>query len=259
MLAMVSATIQSLSGEVKKRISNDFIAACIYTLVAMGDAQLRMCSDCDLKNDFQAQAALHVTWVAFMCHLIIIPLIQLVCQRNTKWVGDILKGPWRLQEWVAFMFVIIVQVSSTFPSSRGFISMVFTHMCIAMMVVFLIVPPSAIAEPGPGVVLYICCYVFYGKHLPMERISLPIYAPHTGSSIKDMDQTISLGTAILFLVLQWKPWHLIPQFIRWLRRRDTEQPSRSLSNHPIYEKLYRVWFYRNDEENSQLEQGELDV
>jgi hypothetical protein len=252
-LTMVSATIQSLSGDDNKRISNDFIAACIYTLVAMGDAQLRMCSDCDLKSDFQAQAALHVTWATFICCIIIVPLIQWVCQKNNQRKVDTLNGPWRFRSWTAFMIVAIVQISSTYPSKQGFIPMMVTHMGIAMMVAFFILPPSTITKPGPGAVLYICCHSIYGKYLPMERIPLPIFAPRTGSSIMDMDQMIGLGTAILFLVLQWKPWRLILRFLPWLRRDEPEQPPR---RHRIYPKGNWIPIYPNNEENNQLEEKE---
>jgi hypothetical protein len=220
-LTMFSATISSIwRDEEEYSISIDFVAACLYTLASMGDVQLRFCSQTDIKSDFQAQAALDITYVAFFL---------------TSWV--VLLHIWRLERrespfrrptpskaqrykhriWAAFFFVIGVHTMSLGHYLFDILDLVQMEppmiLCLGAFAFIFYLPMSLMMR----FILWIYLEVIIGFRIRTELFSSPISAPRTGAKFTDMDQIISFLTTVVVLLVQWRIHQHTLDLFMWFR------------------------------------------
>jgi hypothetical protein len=207
-LSMISAICGAYSEYSEGKagpVSADLIAVSVGVLVAIVDLQLRLCYTCGVGlDDFQALAALHV--------LIIAPFFL-----------AIISGLSMKRYWMVLFLVVIIQLLVGVPTAlvggseklfKWVVILLINMLCLGAPAIYFLFSSHALAF----VLIYMGTYS--GARLFPETL-----VPQTGSKISDMDQVVTLATAIVALAVQWKIWRL-PSFFagkikqRWLEHRS---------------------------------------
>jgi hypothetical protein len=221
-LTIFSAAISTIwRDEEDYSISIDFVAACLYTLASMGDVQLRFCSQADIKGDFQAQAALDITYVAFfLTSWIVLFHIWRLGRRESRFHPPTPSRAQRYKHrvWTAFFFVIGVHIMSLGHHLFDILDLAQMEplmiLCLGAFAFAFYLPMSLVMR----VTLWIYLEVIIGFRIRTELFSSPISAPRTGAKFTDMDQMISFLTTVVILLVQWRiPQHTLDLFM-WFRR-----------------------------------------
>ncbi|PVF91220.1 hypothetical protein CPB86DRAFT_830689 [Serendipita vermifera] len=148
---MISATYSAIFEDSRKPISLDFVAMCIYALVAMADFQFRTCPTCDIKSDLQAQDALHVIFSTLIGCLIIFGFSQLTYEiEMDSSECNVLLGPWKLKAWGAFLLLIIAQIISADNSGFAFIASCAVDSLVALLTAWYLLIPLSLGKILPG-------------------------------------------------------------------------------------------------------------
>jgi hypothetical protein len=228
-LTMISSAFSCFPRDKRGGIPLDFITACLYALASMGDVQLRVCTGCNLKSDLQAQAGLHIAFVALLIGKFTFILSQWTLEKQQPDHREIVHVLWRsrmFQVWAAFLLVIAAQILLLTHSILGIMDSLVTDLLITFFMSLFIFGPHTV----PKLLSFIYIWVFlggpHGRHLRTEPFLWPIFSPRTGAKITDMDQIISLGTTIVALSIQWKVWSRslegfsIMRRHLWVKRQD---------------------------------------
>jgi hypothetical protein len=220
---MISATVNTVMKQKENAVSMDFYAVCIYALAAMGDLQLRLCTACDfkrdIKQDFQAQASLHIVFVSLLCFSIMVVLCQSAFElQERRRPVEALFGPKRYQVWSAFLFIILIQL---FSLLNAMIDNIWAFLVLGFYLVgitaWFVGVPTSIVKLLPGSILY-GFLVSFCQDLCKEPLFLALSPPKSGSSISDMDQILSVVTTLTLLAIQWKARYLILDLVSFTRR-----------------------------------------
>ncbi|PVF93685.1 hypothetical protein CPB86DRAFT_818586 [Serendipita vermifera] len=208
---MVSAISTTITKRNINSVSIDFVATSIYSLAAMGNLQLRLCSNCDYKNDFQVKAALHISLIAFLFTLSTIFIGEMI-YRNDDDRTCLSTGQWGL--WKLFMWFFCISRIARYYQMLEFdmpalIGIDITFLIGSMM--FELVSHSPNPPYGLIPVTKALKYILIYQILCMEMGVLrqdnvmfiwPTSTPSTGSKLSDMDQAMALVTAIIAIIAQ---------------------------------------------------------
>ncbi|PVF91728.1 hypothetical protein CPB86DRAFT_791837 [Serendipita vermifera] len=221
-LTILSAIVDMVSSNEGDRISPDFVAACLYTLVAMVDIQFRFKITRHIDRELQLQAALHIVYTALSVSSLAFVLGQYLCERKPFDLyvpPERFSGPWKFRIWAPFMLLTTIQTLSAWhtafgvdPESDAKRFAVLLYMSIIFFYSNWFIKLSVCA-------LLLWYWVYDGVE-PVRRGKLlwPTSAPHTGSSILDMDQIAGLVTTVVLLSIYWKPWRPVMRFPVYLKR-----------------------------------------
>ncbi|PVF91538.1 hypothetical protein CPB86DRAFT_316763 [Serendipita vermifera] len=121
-LTILSAMVDMESKDEEDGISPDFVAACLYTLVAMVDVQFRLDITQNAKKDLQLQAALHIVYAGLVYSSIAFIFGRYLFQpwhipRHIE--AQAFSGPWKFRIWAPFMLLTTLQTLSTWHVSRA--------------------------------------------------------------------------------------------------------------------------------------------
>lgn len=224
-LTTISAMFTTFSADQDKIVSIDFIGSFLYALAAIGDLQLRVCLECHADNrDLQYKASLHIMGVSNLFCLLALVLGEL------RYSTTVLAS-YQWQLWKAFQLAPYFQVTLwLYWVATGNISwtLVFSTFHISPLGWL---RTSNRGDGGLRCIRYGYISVFIlscvtGQE-PVGKLSgLPFFPPLSGAKLSDMDQALTLVTAILALTVQWKAWRCIP----WLASRQKERDQGSNEN-----------------------------
>ncbi|PVF93684.1 hypothetical protein CPB86DRAFT_829135 [Serendipita vermifera] len=222
--ATASAIVHISAQDARKILSNDFMAVCLYALVAMGDVQLRMCATCDINSDLQAQAAIHILWVAFICGLVAFALGQLVYEFKHGIGTDVLDSSREFRAWTAFLLAIIAQLASGSFFQESIVLTIVVDWGVSIVLIEFLLAPPTVTKIVSGSVLYIYPYAVYSEKQSTGSLLWPIFPPKTASNILDMDQVVILTATIVLLSLQWEIWRIVPKVLHQQSRDGASRP-----------------------------------
>lgn len=218
-LTSISAIFKTFAADRKIIASVDFIGSFLYALAAMGDWQLRICPDClEDDSDLQLKASLQIVGVSnLFCFLALV--------LGESYYDEMVLSSNHWQLWKAFLLAHYFQL--TLWVSQLIRNNIFEALMISICFFFSMGRLwTAARENG-----FVRCIRYYCVALPIfsyvrglgpaGRLSaLPLSPPLSGAKLSDMDQALTLVTAILILTAQWKAWRCIPWLAKGRKKRD---------------------------------------
>ncbi|PVF91537.1 hypothetical protein CPB86DRAFT_316762 [Serendipita vermifera] len=221
-LTILSAIADMVLSNEDDGISPDFVAACLYTLVAMVDTQFRLNITRHIKNELQLQAGLHVIYVAWLCSSLAFVLGQYIYESSHDVISFViatLSGPWKFRLWAPFMLLTTMHTLTIGHTVVGV-----TPETFAIDAAVLAYTAMIFFATGWFIKLvlwpFLFCFLVYegGKPVRRGKYLWPISAPHTESSILEMDQIASLMTTIVLLSIYWKAWRPAMHFLVYVEK-----------------------------------------
>ncbi|PVF91536.1 hypothetical protein CPB86DRAFT_878461, partial [Serendipita vermifera] len=239
LLTTLSAAASTLSKADMGSISMDFIASSVYVIAAMGDFQFRLCLGCDIKSDFQAQAALHIISVSGLCNFIFLSMGE------WKFRGKVDRGPLSSGKWVLWRtllsFITIESISRIYwvQEDRDFGPSVSVLLLFGLMLLQLYIfrntTNSWIQRALPYWLVCLLLGTCTFKYQRDERLYAWLLSPPpTQAKFSDMDQIVPLAATMLALSAQWKVWTIPTRIFGWLKKsinRDGEATHGDMEEH----------------------------
>jgi hypothetical protein len=185
----------------------DLIVACLYTLASMVDVQLRACKGCDPKSDLQAQAGLHIAYVALLLGLIFFMLSQWIVERqrpDRSLTVDILSRSRSFQTRATFLIIIIAQLSLWENYISNITDSITSTLFVSLLMAIFIFAPSTFAKILTFIYLW---WFLLGVHWKDMLTKSPIWlnsSPRTGAKITDAYQIILFGATAITIMARWK-------------------------------------------------------
>jgi hypothetical protein len=232
-LTTISAIASTLSAGGEKELSIDFVSSSLYTLVAMGDLQLRACVKCDPQFDFQVKASLQViSMSSILCFLAL--LVGEIWRKGDNTGPS--SGRWQL--WKALLFFPFLQAAL-------WVSWIIKHSISVLLGIFMVV---CFAGGGMWLVLqenvawriirhsYLCLIAhMLAAFQWSDQTSLltrPTLIPLSGAKLSDMDQVLTLVAAILVMIVQWKVGSRALSWFYRLKNGDKWKDEQGKRDHP---------------------------
>jgi hypothetical protein len=236
-MSMISAAItlhKQRSNNERLLLPPDLMAASIYPLVSFIDmVQRTNGNDIHWAQDFQAQAAFHVVY-------------------TTSWYTGIFVLATSSKIWTIFMHCALSALFNSvviFNLLGGVLDR--TKGDVGEGKILFIISSSLVASYGlcffipwvhrrrfrstdqPEFIFLFLAFTFVHALIAGVGLLPRSFSPRTGSSIVDLDQAVSLATAIFLLSYQWKLWTLIPLIPQYIASIFPISPRAPVENEDI--------------------------